>query len=89
MRNAPQVPTVDAGEGYVLPPQGGEVPQVLVGDLVAPASQLLDGPLDVNRVPQGYRRAQDVEAAGAVHLVLVGAVAHLAQAVEEHGPRPC
>ncbi len=60
--------------------------EVLVGDVVAPAPELLDGPLDVDRVPQRYRGAQDVEAAGPVHLVLVGAVAHLAEAVEKDGP---
>ncbi len=84
----PEVPAVDAGEGYVLPAQGGEVLEVLVGDPVSSVPQLLDGPLDVDGVPQRYGGAQDVQTARPVRLVLVGPVAHLAEAVEEDGLRP-
>lgn len=41
---------MDAGQCHVLPPEGREVPQVLVGDLDASVPELFDGPLDVNGV---------------------------------------
>ncbi len=82
-----QVPAVHSGEGYVLPSQGREVPEVLVRYVDSLAAQLANGRIYIGRVPQRDGGADEVEAAGPVHLVLVGAVAHLAQAVEEDRSR--
>lgn len=77
---------VDACESDMLPTQWRQMFEVFVGDVVAPTPQLLDCPLNVDGVPQGNRRAQNVQAAGPVHLVFVGAIAHLSEAVEEDSP---
>ena len=56
-----------------------------VVDGVTMVAEELDGALEVAAVPQHDGGDQQVEAAGAVVLVLVRAVADLAQAVEEDG----
>ena len=82
-----EVPSVDAGEGDVLPFQRREMGQVLVGNVLPQRPQLRHGPLQVHGVPEAYGRRQQGQAARAALLVLVGAVPELAQAVEEDGPR--
>lgn len=73
---------VDTGEGYMLPEgrdDGGA--RLLCGLLgrVVPERPCLY----IGCVPERDGGADEVETADAVHLVLVGAVAHLAEAVEE------
>ena len=46
----------------------------------------LDRPFQIDRVPQYDGGRHQVEAGGTVALVLKAAVAHLAEAVEKHGP---
>ncbi len=77
-RNSPgalfaEVPTIDAREGYVLPFQRREVPQMFVRNLLSASPQLRHDPLQVDGVPQPYRRRQQREPAGAALLVLIGA----------------
>jgi hypothetical protein len=47
----------------------------------------VEGGLQVARVPEDDGRDEQVQPGGAVGLVLEGAVAQLAEAVEEDGPR--
>ncbi len=70
----------------MLPSEWGEVFEVLVGDVVSPAPELFDCPLYVDSVPERNRGAQNIEAAGPVHLVFIGAVAHLTETIEEDCP---
>lgn len=52
---------------------------------MAMPAQGIRGPLQVDRIPQHDGRRHQVEATGAVALLLEAAVADFAQAVEEHG----
>ena len=64
--------------------------EVLVSYVVAPDSSVPRPPRStLDGIPEGDGSAQDVQAAGPVHLVLVGAVTHLPEAVEEDGPGEC
>ena len=69
-----EVPSAGAGEGYMLPFERREVPQVLSGDLFSSRPQRRQDPFEVDRVPQPNSRRQQRQPASAVLLVLVGAV---------------
>ena len=69
----------------MLPAERPDVGEESVVDGVTMVADELDGALEVAAVPQHDGGDQQVEAAGAVVLVLVRAVADLAQAVEEDG----
>ncbi len=68
----------------MLPSKRGEVGQQVIGH-VLDLAQGGDGAFEVAGIPQYDRGDEQVEAGGAVLLVLVGAVADLAEAVEEDG----
>jgi hypothetical protein len=70
----------------VFPPEGGETAEMFAGYVGTLIVKRLYGLVYVNGVPQRDGGADEVEAAGLVHLVFVGAVAHLAEAVEEDRP---
>ena len=59
--------------------------EVLIRYVSSLATQFPNGRIYVDGIPERGGGADEVEAAGAVHLVLVVAVSHLAQAVEEDG----
>ena len=70
----------------MLPAQRGQVSQQMVGDVFGLA-QGGDGALEVSGVPEDDRGDEEVEAGGAVLLVLIGAVADFAEPMDEDGPR--
>lgn len=51
-----EVPPVDAGEGDVLPLQGREVPQVLLGNLFSLCAKRRDYAFEVDRILEAYSR---------------------------------
>ena len=69
----------------MLPGQRDDVWQQLGRDLFPGIAQSFHGPAEINRVPQHDRGHHQVEARGAMTLVLEGPVTQLAQAMEEHG----
>ncbi len=71
----------------MLPSERGEVGQQVIGHLLDLA-QGGDGAFEVAGVPQDDRGDEQVEAGGAVLLVLVGAVTDLAEPVQELRPVP-
>jgi hypothetical protein len=70
----------------MLPAERGEVSEQLVRNILGLA-QSGNGALEVPRVPQDNCGDEEVQARSAVLLVLVGAVADLAEAMDEDGPR--
>ena len=64
-------PDIVAGQVDVLPAQWGQVSQQLIWDILDLA-QGCDGALEISRVPQDDCGDEQVEAGGAVLLVLVG-----------------
>ena len=71
----------------MLPAERGEVSEQLVRNILDWA-QSGNGAIEVPRVPQDDCGDEEVQARGAVLLVLVGAVTDLAEAMDEDGPRP-
>lgn len=65
----------------------GQVTQTFAACAGTPVAQFPDGLVYADGVPQRDGGADEVEATSPIHLVLVGAVAHLAEAVEEDRPR--
>lgn len=82
-------PDVVAGQVDVLPAQRREMWQQSLVDVLARVPQPLDGPLQVDGVPQDDRRHHQVEAARTVALVLETAVADFTEPVQEHGAGQC
>jgi len=70
----------------MLPAERGEVSKWLVRNILGLA-QSGNGALEVPRVPQDDCGDEEVQARSAVLLVLVGAVADLAEAMDEDSPR--
>ena len=70
----------------MFPAERGEVSEELVRDILSLA-QSGNGALEIPRVPQDDCGDQEVQARSAVSLVLVGAIADLAEAVDEDSPR--
>ena len=70
----------------MFPAERGEVGQQMIWYVLGLA-QRGDGAFEIACVPQDNGGDDQVEAGRAVLLVLIGAVADLAQAVDEHGPR--
>ena len=70
----------------MLPAERGQVSQQMIGDVLGLA-QGGDGALEISRVPQDDCGDEQVEAGGAVLLVLVGAVADFAEPMDEDRPR--
>ena len=69
----------------MLPAQRREVLEQGLIHGLAVLSDRSNRPLQIDRVPEHDGRRHQVQATGAVSLVLEAPVAHLAQAVEEHG----
>ena len=61
--------------------------QQLIGNRRPFGTQRVDGMAEIDGVPQGDRGHDQIEAAGAVPLVLIGPVADFTQPVEAHGAR--
>src|SRR3954453_5906494 len=70
----------------MFPAQWRYVGQQLIRDVLSLA-QGGDGAFEIPRIPEDNRGDQQVEAGGAMLLVLVGAVADLAQPMDEDRPR--
>src|SRR4051812_8638974 len=79
-------PDVVPGQVHMLPAERGEVGEEPVWNLLDLA-QGGNGAIEISRVPQDDRGDQEVQAGSAVLLVLVGAVADLAEAMKEDRPR--
>ena len=79
-------PDVVAGQVDVLPTERRQVSQQMVGHILGP-SKGCDGALEVSRVPQDDCGDEQVEAGGAVLLVLVGAVADFPEPMDEDRAR--
>jgi hypothetical protein len=73
-------------DGFNPVAERGEVSEEAVRDLLGPA-EIGDGVLKVARIPQDDCGDLDVQAQSTVLLVLVGAVADLAEAMDEDGTR--
>ena len=70
----------------MLPAERREVGEKLVGNLLGLA-QGGNGAVEIAGVPQDDRGDEEVQAGSAMLLVLVGAVADFAEAMDEDGPR--
>ncbi len=70
----------------MLPAERGKVSEELVRDILDLAESG-NGALEVARIPQDDCGDEEVQARSAVLLVLVGAVADLAETMDEDGPR--
>ena len=79
-------PDVIPGQVDVLPAQRREVLEQGLIHGLAVLPDRANRPLQIDRVPEHDGRRHQIQAAGAVALVLEAPVAHLAQAIEEHGP---
>ena len=69
----------------MLPAQRGDVGEQLVGHVDAAAAQMTDSSVEIDGVPERHGRGDEGQAGGAMALVLEGAVAQFAEAVEEDG----
>ncbi len=78
-------PDVIAVEGDVLPSERGDVGDELVGDGFAAGTQLVDGASQIHGVPENDGGDREIEAGGAVALVLERAFADFAEPMEEDG----
>ena len=58
----------------------------LVGDDFARGAQLVDGASEIDGVPEDDGGDREIEARGAVALILESPIADLAEAMKEHGP---
>src|SRR5205814_6640641 len=79
-------PDVVAGEVHMFPAERGDVSEQLVRNILGLAESG-NSALKVARIPQDDCGDEEVQARSAVLLVLVGAVADLAKAMDEDGPR--
>src|SRR4051812_40138911 len=80
------VPIVLARERDVLPAERRDVGEQFVGDNDALGAEVLDGTVEIDRVPVDDGCRQQAQPRSPEALVLERAVAELALAVEEHGP---
>ena len=78
-------PDIVAGQVDMLPAERGQMGQQMIGDILGLA-QGGDGALEIPRVPQDDRGDEQIEAGGAVLLVLVGAIADFAEPMNEDRP---
>src|SRR3954451_9727441 len=81
-----RVPIVLARERDVLPAERRDVGEQFVGDDDALGADVLDGTVEIGRVPVDDGGRQQAQPRSPEALVLERAVAELALAVEEHGP---
>src|SRR3982750_1532596 len=81
-----RVPIVLARERDVLPAERRDVGEQFVGDNDALGAEVLDGTVEIDRVPVDDGCRQQAQPRSPEALVLERAVAELALAVEEHGP---
>jgi hypothetical protein len=80
------VPVVIAGQPDVIPAERSDVSEQRVVDgTTLPES--IHGSLEVHGIPERDGGDHEIQAAGAVALVFIGAIADLAEAMKEHGPR--
>ena len=70
----------------MLPAQRREVLQQRIIHGLCMTPQCVDGPLQIHGVPQHNGRRDEVQAAGAVALLLEAAVPDFSQSIEEHRP---
>ena len=70
----------------MLPAEGGDVRKEVVRNDLTPAAERVGSPGEIDGVPQDDGGSDEVEAGGAVALVLESTIAQLAETVEEHGP---
>ena len=70
----------------MLPAQRREVLQQRIIHGLCMTPQRIDGPLQIHGVPQHNGRRDEVQAAGAVALLLEAAVPDFSEPVEEHRP---
>ena len=75
-------PDVIAGEVHMLPAERRQMGQKMIGHILGLA-QGGDGRLQISRVPEDDGGDKQVEAGGAVLLVLVGSVADFAEPMDE------
>lgn len=73
-------PDVIAVERDVLPSERGDMGDEFVGNDFAAGTQFVDGASEIHGVPENDGGDREIEARGAVALVLEGAVAYLASA---------
>src|SRR3954451_23324540 len=81
-----RVPIVLARERDVLPAERRNMGEQFVGDTDALGAEVLDGTVEIGRVPVDDGGRQQAQPRSPEALVLERAVAELALAVEEHGP---
>ena len=70
----------------MLPAEWRDVGQEIVGNGRAQGTQVLDGLVEIDGVPVDDGGSDEAEPGGPEALVLEGAVADFALAMEEHGP---
>src|SRR6266851_1202380 len=69
----------------MFPAEGRQVGQITGCRMVALLTQVIDGALQVGCIPQNDGCDEQVQPAGAMELVLIGAVADFSEPVEEYG----
>ena len=74
-----------AGKIDVLPAEWRQMGQITGCRMMPLIAQVIDGALQVGRIPENDGRDEQVQTAGAMALVLIGAVADFAEPVEEYG----
>ncbi len=79
-------PKVVAGQVDVLPSQGREVWQQRRVHRISEGAKGDGRALQIDRVPKHDRRGQQIEAAGAIALLLKAAIPNFSEPVKEHGP---
>jgi hypothetical protein len=80
------VPIVVAGQADVVPPQRRDVAeQRIIHGTALPKG--IYGPLEVHRIPERDGGDHQIQTAGAISLILIGAIPNLAQPMEEHRTR--
>src|SRR3546814_15556986 len=85
--NGFSVPDIIACEADGLPAEWGDMTGQRWPNVGSTLAEIREGRLQIPCVPQDDRRHEQVQARGAIGLVLEAAVAHLAEPVEEDGPR--
>lgn len=71
----------------MFPAERSDAGQEPVRDVDTLSSQMIDGAAEIDGVPEDDSRGDEVEPGRPMPLVLEGAVAQLAEAVEEYGSR--